>query len=543
MPDKPTLDDLPQASVVRTKRTRISIVWIIPLLAAVVAIGVAIQRIIIEGPTISIVFAAGDGIEAGKTLLKYKDVNIGLVTAVQLSDDFSKVKVTAKIARSADGLLVDDTKFWVVAPHIGLTGISGIGALLSGNYIGVQAGTSTHEQHHFAGLDVQPQVTDQKGRRFILHATDLGSLGIGAPIYYRNIPVGEVESVKLSADGNSVEIGAFIKAPYDRQVHGETRFWNASGIDLSIGENGLDVHTASLLALLAGGLSFDTPDFANVVDVAPDGTQFKVYRDRKGAMKQPEIFGRHFVLVLNESVRGLTVGASVTLMGLPVGEVTAVELSFDPKTLEVHPRVFFTFQPEQAAARFSHAEQPAVHATFEQDLQREIKLLRRMVEERGLRAHLHTASLLTGQRYVAFEFDAGAAKPRIDWGGDPIELPIIPGQIADIEARVSGILEKIDRMPIAAIGDRAATLLKTLNQTLKDVDSGALPALKQTLEGLDRVIDNANATLIGRDAPGQQALREALEELTNTAKSLRELTDYLEQHPEALIHGKRQEKK
>jgi paraquat-inducible protein B len=550
MSHDPNAEDLPQATVVRTKRRRLSVVWIIPALAAVVALGIVIQRVVAEGPTISIVFAAGNGIEAGKTLLKYKDVNIGEVSAVELVDGNTKVKVTARIAKSAGGLIVDDTQFWVVAPHIGLAGVSGISTLLSGNYIGVQAGSSERHRRDFVGLDVAPRIVGQKGRRFVLHAPDLGSLGVGAPIYYRRLPVGEVESYRLASDGKSVEIGIFVSSPYDADVHPDTRFWNASGIDVSLGENGLDVRTASLLALLAGGLSFDTPDYADGKVTAAEGASFRLFADRTVAMKQPDAFARHYVLLFNESVRGLSVGAPVTLMGLPVGEVTEVGLAFDPKSLAVHPRVTISFYPERTIARFDLSQQSAVRSNTEQDAEKHVRLLRRLVEERGLRAQLQTASLLTGQRFVAFEFLPKSPRPHVDWNGDPLELPVAPGQLADMEAKLASILDKIDHMPIVAMGDRAASVLKTLDQTLHDadaaiqhVDADAIPEIKKALEDLHQLLDSANSTLVGRDAPGQQELREALQEVAHAARSLRGLADYLERHPEALIRGKVEEPK
>src|SRR5512139_2935967 len=143
-------DDLPQATVIPRKQRRISIVWVIPILAGVVAIGIAIQRIMSEGPTITIVFKAAQGVEAGKTFIKYKDVNIGQVTAVKLSKDATKVELTAKIDKSAAGLMVEDAKFWVVEPRVTLSGISGLGTLLSGNYVGFQPGKSDKAQRQFA---------------------------------------------------------------------------------------------------------------------------------------------------------------------------------------------------------------------------------------------------------------------------------------------------------------------------------------------------------------------------------------------------------
>lgn len=544
-------DGLPYASVVRKKRIRISVVWVIPVLAAVVALGIAIQRIRSEGPKITITFSAGHGIEAGKTPLKYKDVSIGQVTSVQLFDHYSNVRVTARIARSAAGLMVDGTKFWVVSPHIGLTGISGLSTLLSGNYIGVQPGPSNaRARRSFEGLDLPPKITDQKGRRFLLTVPDLGSLEVGSPIYYKFLPVGEVERYNLAPDGRSFVISAFIYSPYDAQVHTETRFWNASGLDVSLGDRGIDVRTVSLLALLAGGLSFDTPDFARGTPPAADETSFAVYPTRAVAMKQPEAFSRRFELVFNQPVRGLSVGASVTLMGLAVGEVTDIGFNYDPKTLAVHPVVHFNFYPEEAAERFSAEQRGSVQRNTEQDSQRMLTMLRRLVEERGMRAELQTANLLTGQRYIAFEFNPEAPKVRVDWSRNPLQLPVEPGKIADLEAKLGSILAKVDRMPIGTIGERTATALKSLNRTLgdadtvlKDVDTNAVPNVKNALNDLDRVLDNANASLLGRGAPGGEALRDALSQVADAARSLRELTDYLQRHPEALIRGRIKEHK
>src|SRR5580692_11770105 len=213
MANESDLNNLPLARTVREKRVRISMIWIIPILAAVVAIGIAIQRIRQEGPTITIVFKAAAGIEAGKTFIKYKEVTIGQVTAVELTQDYSRVRVTAKVANHAAGLMVQDAKFWVVQPSVSLSGVSGLSTLLSGQYIGFQAGTSLQQERHYTALDVPPLITDQPGRRFMLKATSLGSVGIGAPIYYRSVSVGEVAAYALAADGKSIEITVFINAP------------------------------------------------------------------------------------------------------------------------------------------------------------------------------------------------------------------------------------------------------------------------------------------------------------------------------------------
>jgi paraquat-inducible protein B len=246
----------------------------------------------------------------------------------------------------------------------------------------------------------------------------------------------------------------------------------------------------------------------------------------------------------------------MTLFGLPTGEVTDVGLSFDPETLAIRPRVLVTFFPERIIARLSPKEQAAGKALAEQSGEARIRFLRRIVDERGLRAQLSSGNLLTGQMYVALDYFPKAPKVKIDWTADPLEIPTLPGGFADIEGKLTGILAKIDKMQLDAIGGDTRKMLETLNQTLKDVDQAVnrlnadvTPELKKVLEEVrratvsaDQVLRNADATLVGKDASGQQELRDALQEVARAARSLRVLTDYLERHPDALIRGKAGEK-
>ena len=549
-------DDLPRATVVPRRRQRISVVWIIPILAAVVAIGIAIQRILSEGPTITILFKAAQGVEAGKTFIKYKDVNIGQVTAVQLSSDHSKVEVTAKIDKNAGDLMVADAKFWVVEPRVTLSGVSGLGTLLSGNFIGFEVGKSNNKQRTFTGLEVPPIITGgQPGRQFVLKASDLGSLGIGSPIYYRRLQVGQVIAYDLSSDGKAMDIKIFVNAPYDKYVNPGTRFWNASGIDVSLGAGGVDVRTQSLVALLAGGVAFDTPPFAVKAEPAAVNTIFTLYSDQSTAMKQPESVSAHYVLHFNESLRGLSVGAPVTFLGLPVGEVTEVGLEVNPATKNLRGRVEIVSYPESLIARLS-AKQAAVGETLERSAEERHALIKRLVEQRGLRAQLRSGNLITGQLYVAFADFPNAPRAKVDWSQDVPVLPVVPSTVSDIEAKLTNIVNKLDKLPLEAIGEDLRKTLVSLDQTLQDagkavnrIDGEVTPGLKTTLDDLrgtlgvvDQVLKNTDATLVGKEAPAQQELRDALQEITRAARSLRILTDYLERHPDSVIWGKSETK-
>ena len=548
--------ELPQATVVAPKRSRLSIVWIIPVLAALVGVGIAVQRIRSEGPTITIVFKAAEGIEAGKTFIKYKDVIIGQVKTIQFTEDYANVEVTAKISKRAAGLMVEDAQFWVVRPTISLSGISGLNTLLSGNYIGFQAGTSTVERSDFTGLDKAPFVAGQLGREFTLKAADLGSLAAGSPLYYRRLPVGQVIGFDLTPDGKSIDIQVFVNAPYDKFVSLGTRFWRVSGFDVTFDANGLDVRTESLAALLVGGLSFDAPPFVHDTTIAPPDAIFQLYNDRATAMKARDAMTRVYVLRFNESLRGLSVGAPVTYLGVQIGEVIDIGFDFEPEKANIVPRVSITFYPERLLTITEPAQQARVEQFLKGDDKRRNAFLQRMIDERGLRAQLRTGSLLTGQLYVAFDYFPKAAKAGITFNRGVAELPVVPSGLVDLEAKLGSILDKIDKLPLDQIATELKKDLESLDETLtgatrliKRVDTEIVPTLKTDLEALhralgsmERTLKNADASLLGPDAPAQQELRDALNEFTRAARSLRVFLDYLERHPDSAIRGKLQEK-
>jgi paraquat-inducible protein B len=540
------MNSLPQATTEKRSRFRISVIWIIPILAAVIALGIAIQRISHEGPEITLLFSNASGIEAGKTFIKYKDVTIGQIDTVQLSDDFTHVVATAKISKNAKPLIVEDAKFWVVAPHVSLAGVSGLNTLLSGQYIGFEAGTSKRAARNFTVADLAPVVTDQPGTRYRLIAPSLGSVGVGAPISYHSITVGQVEAYALAADGKSIDISIFVNAPYDKYVTSQSRFWNASGVDVSMGANGFQIRTDSLISVLVGGLAFDVPEFLNASSPAPANSQFVLYQNQALAMTQPESVERHFLLHFDESLRGLAVGAPVTLFGLTVGRVTDVGVEYDAATLNFRPRVLFTFYPGRLSADMPGHEADRTIANM--SATDRAKVLKHLIEDKGLRAQLQTGSLLTGDLYVDFNFVKGAPKMKVDWGKDPQELPVSSGGLATIEAKLTSILTKVDNMPLDQIGANVNNVVANLNKTLKDadtmlahVDAQMVPEGTKTLEALHRAIADADRAYLSKDAPTGQEMHDTLQELTDTARSVRVFIEYLQQHPSALIRGKKEE--
>lgn len=546
--------NLPSSETRSKRKMRISAVWIIPLVALIVALGIAVQKILHEGPTITIIFKKAEGIEAGKTFVKYKDVNIGQVESVRLSDDFTKVVVTAKIEKSAEGLIVDDAQFWIESPRVTLSGISGFGTLLSGNHIGLEIGKSSKARRIFTGLELPPSITiDQPGRQFILRADTLGSIGIGSPIYYRQLNVGRVIGYDLATSGRSIDIRIFINAPYDKQVTTQTHFWHASGIDVNMNAKGLTVQTQSVLSLLIGGIAFEeTVSILSESKPAAEGFVFNLFSDRTSATKKHEDIVSNAILYFNESLRGLSVGAPVTYAGLPVGEVTGVGLEYNAKTQSIRPRVDIALYPAHFIAHIKNIGQKEPQA---KDKEWRGAFMQRMID-RGLRAQLRSGSLVTGQLYVALDYFPNAPKAgKIDFNSPVYEFPIMPSSMQDMEHKISGIIAKMEKIPFDTLGLDAQKTIASLNKMLQDadtilkhVDGEMLPEIKTTVQDLRKAISTAertlasvDKTLVGKDSPTQQELRLALQEVARAARSLNALMEYLERNPNALIRGKIQE--
>ena len=287
-PGPPVPDALPRP-VVEKRRFKESLIWLVPALAALVGLSLVIHSWLQTGPQVVISLQSAEGLDAGKTPVKYKNVVIGRVKKIRLSPDRSHVLVSVALEKSAEGFATKGTRYWVVRPRIGLGGVSGIDTLFSGAFIGADVGESDDPQENFEGLEAPPAVRHgELGRSFLLHSDDLGSLDVGSPVYYRRIQVGRVASYTLDKDGEGVSLHIFIDGPNDRFVSRSSRFWNASGVDLSLGANGLKLNTQSLAAVLAGGVAFQDPPGPHDSTPAPEDTSFKLFGDRITAMAPPD---------------------------------------------------------------------------------------------------------------------------------------------------------------------------------------------------------------------------------------------------------------
>jgi paraquat-inducible protein B len=525
--DPEPMEELPKPA---ERRRRPSLVWLIPLVAAAIGCWIALKAYTEHGPTIRITFQNAEGLEAGQTRIKHKDVEVGRVTAINLSPDFSHVVVTAELKREVDAHLSENTRFWVVRARIGSTGISGLGTLLAGAYIGMDPGPLGKTQRDFKGLETAPIITPTTpGALVELRAEKLGSLNVGSPVTFRQIRVGEVEGFDLEPDGQSVLIKVQINAPYHKLVHRNTRFWDAGGVDLSVDANGLKLRSDSLVQLFMGGVAFENPVSLDA-DLAPTSQPFTLFSTHDKAYEEVYLDRHLFVLYFDESVRGLTRGAPVEFRGMKVGEVVDFRLEFQSREMEGRIPVLIALEPERFAFKERNGE------PF--DL-----LMARMVRK-GFRAQFKTGSLLTGNLFVDLGFFPQAPVRTLARSGSYFEIPTMPSTMGALVENLARVAERLQKLPLEELaGELRATfpaLRETLQQTkalMARLDTETAPQAKATLVQAQTTLAALEKAL-GSGSPVQGDLHQALDEFTQAARALRNLADTLERHPESMIFGK-----
>lgn len=528
----PSRDELPEP-VVQRRRYNASLIWLVPALAALVGLSLVIHGWMQAGPTITITFQTAEGLDAGKTPVKYKNVVIGKVTRIELTHDRSKVRVKVALEKSAESFATADTRYWVVRPRIGLGGVSGVDTLLSGAFIGADTGDSQEYKDEFSGLEIPPAVPHgAPGKGFSLHSDDLGSLDIGSPVYFRRIQVGRVVSYMLDKDGKGVSLQIFVDGPNDRFVTTSTRFWNASGVDVSLGANGLKLNTQSLATVLAGGVAFQDPPGPHDSTPAAENASYKLFGDQTTAMAPLDGAPQYIRMRFEQSLRGLAVDAPVEFLGINIGRVVSVNLDYDDKKQRFPVTVGAVVYPQRLGRAYDKLAALA-KARGEPDLS---AMLGRLIEH-GLRAQARTGNLLTGQLYIAMDFIPNAPKADFDPAGKPLEIPTAPGSFDKLQEQLVQIVDKVQKIPFDSIGRNLDQTLGELNRTLKQVNGEVLPEFRSTLKGAQQTLGSADQALSG-DSPLQQNLGDTLEQLQRMARSLRVLTDYLGVHPESLIRGR-----
>ena len=535
-------------------RRRLSFLWLLPLVAALIAGWLGWRWLEDRGPQIVITFQSGDGLEAGRTRIKHKNVDLGVIETVRLSDDLSQVIATARMDRTAGRHLKEGTRFWMVAPRLSLGGVSGLSTVVSGTYVEMEPGGG-EDRREFDALDEPPVIrADVPGRSFSLKAEQLGSLAQGSPVYFRGVQVGEVMGYNLSPQDRTVSVSIFVRAPYEGLVREGSRFWRSSGVQFTAGAEGLKFQTESLKTLALGGVVLETPPDPEAGGQAMDWTTFTLYEDQTSAASARDRLRVRYRLEFPGSIQGLQAGAPVLLRGLTVGHVAAVRLEYDEATQELRIPVDIDFEPDLVARTYSVVDgKPMDEAAVR-------KLIATQVEK-GLRARLASGNLLTGQKLVSFDYAPGVPPSP---GSERSELPTVASSDLDsIMASAGVVMEKVSALPLdALIADLRGTLqsvsglagspdlarslaalakaLGSADALMRDADR-QLPDLVKSLRGVataaQGTLNSANGLLGG--GGGQADLAGVMRQLNDAARSFRVLADYLERHPEALLRGKR----
>ncbi|MBK5356654.1 MCE family protein [Pseudomonas sp. TH41] len=525
----------PGQAPIKTRRFSISLVWIVPIVAVLVGVSLVVHSILQEGPTITINFKTGDGLIANKTEVKYRNVVIGHVSDVALSADQKSVNATIELAKQAESFTREDSQFWVVRPRIGAGGVSGIDTLLSGDYIGADIGQANARAKNFKGLENPPPITyGEPGKRFTLFTQDLGSLDIGSPVYYRKIPVGQVVAYALDPDGKGVNIEVFVHAPNDAYVTENTRFWNASGIDVSVGANGFALKTESLSSMLVGGVAFRAPEYSPDDKPAAAEYAYELFDDQQSALAPPNGKGQYMSLRFDQALRGLKVGAPVEFLGVEFGKVVSVNLDFDAKKHIFPVNVGIVIYPQRLGQ--AHTEMIKALGHNPDDEAAGVRLIGAFVEN-GLRAQARSGNLLTGQLYIALDFFPKAEKVVFDTSARPIRIPTVPGSLEQLQEKLEAMVNKINQLPIERIAGNLDSNLVELRKGLAQFNAKTLPGVQTTLAEVSKTLQSANSTL-AEDSPQREQLSQTLDELGRTSRSLRDLSDYLGRHPESLIRGR-----
>jgi len=551
-----------QASGIATPRIQRqsgpSIIWLIPLITLLIGGWLVFKTTSEKGDVITLAFQTAQGIEPGKTRIKYKNIEIGIIKSLRFSDNFEHVILTAQMNKEADRLLRRGTKFWVVRPRLSLRQISGLGTLIAGSYIELDPGEGAR-QRHFTGLESPPVLTtEDNGTKIILMAPQLGSIGIGSPIYYQGILAGEVLGYELGIDQSSVLVHAFVNAPYDDILRGNTRFWNVSGMDVKIDADGLKLHTESIEALMYGGIAFETPpSLGNTSDKVKD-LLFTLHPSYESIAENAFTQKIQFVLFFEGSVRGLGLDAPVEFKGIKVGSVRDIRLQYNEEDTTFRIPVLIEIEPQRIVKTGSTPSDDDASETLNN------------LFKKGLRARLQTASLLTGQLFVELVMQPDTELRLVGTDFKIPELPTIPGKLEELTSTANRFLAKLDKVNIDKIGaELEGTLeganklmnhkamapliaelshsLKSLSGILASIDKRsepmsenlqeALGALVPTLEQTRNTMEQLD-TVLKPDSQLHYRIIQMADELTESARAIRAFVNLMEQHPESLIFGK-----
>lgn len=545
MSDTETTSPPPAAIPEYRQAQRWNIVWIVPILALLIGGWMVYRSFTSQGPIAHVRFDTADGIGAGKTEVRCRSVRVGVVKDVKLAEDLNSVVVLIELNPDSTNLLRDGTSFWVVRPRVSATDVSGLGTLITGAYIELDPGPAGGaEINHFDGLETPP-ATNQNipGRRLTLVADEAGSLNAGSPIFYRGFEVGRIESRKLDMEGQRVTYDAFIQEKFSSLVKKNARFWNTSGIDISAGADGFKVRTPSFQAMLSGGATFGVREGIEPEPEAADGATFTLFDNEDAANSSTFNSTMKFVLLFDQSVRGLVKSAPVEFRGIPIGRVADISMDYLKDPMDLRIPVLVEIDP--ALLRLRAAEGLT---------QPDGEFLRGEIN-RGLRATLKIGSILTGALFVDLDYYPNPAPAQFTKVGDFPSIPTISSGFAQLETKFTAILDKLQALPLdetmkkfGIAADETAITVAESRAALKEIQEASASARRlmdsEEFSNLPKNMRNALAAVeksvasVGPDGAIQGDLLRTLDELRSALRSMNSMVTSIDEKPNSIIFGR-----
>ncbi len=549
------------------KEKRFNHIWWIPLIALFIVMYIGINHYASRGPLAMISFSSAEGIEVSKTKVKYKDVVIGKVESIKLNDNLKGVKVGVRINKDNENLLRKNTRFWVVKARLGITQISGLNTLLSGNYISIEPDSNKENdfRYEFTGLEKPPIINqNEPGLKITLLSNKANALYPGTSVYYKGITVGSVNRVYFSDDYQWVKADVFIASPHDKLIKNTTKFWATNGISVEGNPSGINVSIDSIEALIGGGITFETPISLSAQNTqsAKSGTEYVLFANKKAVENQVTGRKHYFVTYFRGSMKGLEVGSPVVLQGITVGKVQDIRLMFDtdmattrvPVLFEIYEDRFNLINNENSDKNTDVDKKATDNTDNTNNTKETSNMFVEKLVAQGLKTQLETSNLLTGAKNIALILNPGGFYlTRNKVQKDPITgytiLSSTPQSFDALASGVTNVVNKINKLPLEQLAHNLNSLLEDtneeLNATLKEgrnLFKNTGKTLKSLNYSINKLAKTTASTLdsYSADAPLYHNLNQSLEQLNDTLTSLKSVSEMLDRSPNSLIFGKDQ---